>query len=59
MKEKDYINATDLQKVWIIKHLLKDIIPENSKDIPDREHEEILRRICVWEERLRKRIEKS
>lgn len=52
MDEKDYINATDLQKLKIAYEVLKDIVPTNSPVINSAEHQDILRTMFYWKQEL-------
>ena len=56
MTEQEYVDSTDLVKIVIMKNLMHDITPENSKAIDPDEHKEVMVKLCEWERKLRHQI---
>lgn len=56
MTEKDYILATDLRSVRLVKILLHDLIPENNEAIPEDEYHAVCCLVRHWEARMEKKL---
>lgn len=52
MKEKEYINLTDLQKLRIAIIILYDIEPENSSVIEKHKFNKMRRQLVKWQDDL-------
>ncbi|MEE9384334.1 MAG: hypothetical protein V3V08_13100 [Nannocystaceae bacterium] len=49
MKERDYINATDLAKVRAAESILRDLLPSISIDaITDEDYEQVMKTLYEW-----------
>jgi hypothetical protein len=57
MTEQEYIDATDLQKVRMIKDILLDITSEISNVITEEEMDIVYPVISIWEQKLTESIE--
>jgi hypothetical protein len=56
MKEQDYINVSDLTRIREIKHLMQNIIPENSEVILRLDYENMSNLLHKWDVEICKRI---
>lgn len=52
MTEQEYIDATDLAKVRMIRAILRDIVAENSAVIHPDAYREVSRIVAKWEQDL-------
>lgn len=57
MTEQEYIDATDLQKVRMIKDILLDITVDNSNDINVDEMGTVFNIVRTWEHKLTASVE--
>lgn len=55
MKEKDYINATNLAKVRAAKTIVRDLVP-GDPGISEEEYSHVLRCLGAWEARFEREI---
>ena len=57
MTENEYVKVKDLGIILSVKNVLRELIPETSEIVDEKEYQEVMRLISKWERKHLSKIE--